>query len=129
MHGQARAEAVADVALRDVEPGGIDALVFVGGGGSDVFFDDPVAHALAKAMVDEDKLVGAICIAPSTLARAGVLRGRRATSYPDRREDLEAHGATFTGAHVEVDGRIVTADGPDAARDFGMALGDLLGLP
>lgn len=119
----------ADVALRDVDPSALDGLVFVGGAGAEVFFDDEVAHVLVQAMIDEAKVVGAICIAPSILARAGVLEGRRATSFPDSRGDLESHGATYTGAKVEVDGDIVTANGPEAARDFGMTLADLLGLP
>jgi protease I len=127
--GKLGAEVCADVALADVDPAAIDALVFVGGAGSAVFFDDRVAHVLAQAALDLGKVVGAICIAPSVLAHAGLLRGRRATAFPDRQADLEAHGARYSSGPVEVDGQIVTANGPEAARPFGMALADLLGLP
>jgi protease I len=127
--GKLGARICAEVALSDVEPSGIDALVFVGGAGAETYFDDPVAHALVRAMLDLGKVVGAICVAPSVLAHAGVLRGRRATAYPDRAPDLAAHGAVYTAGPVEVDGQVVTANGPEAAREFGMALGDLLGLP
>lgn len=121
--------AEAELALADVEPAGIDALLFVGGAGSAVYFDDEVAHGLARAVLDEGKVLGAICIAPSILARARLLEGRRATAYPSQEADLEAHGARFTGAPVEVDGEVVTADGPQSAAAFGMAVADLMGLP
>ncbi|MBE0476502.1 MAG: DJ-1/PfpI family protein [Coriobacteriia bacterium] len=121
--------AMADVGLDEVDHADYDAVVFVGGAGSNVFFDDVVAHALVRAAHDSGRILGAICIAPSILAHAGILRGRRVTSFPSQREDLEAHGAVVTDAPVEVDGRIVTACGPEAAHDFGTALADALGLP
>lgn len=106
-----------------------DAVVFVGGGGAALFFDDPQAHAVATAAAGRDAITAAICIAPSTLARAGLLTHRRATAFPSQREDLEAHGATWTGEPVTVDGIFITANGPEAATAFGEALADALGLP
>ncbi len=122
---EARAEI--DVAKASARPW--DAVVFVGGGGSEVFFDDPVAHALARSAAEAGSIVGAICIAPSTLARAGLLDGRRATAFPSQRDDLVAHGATCTDEPVTVDGRIITANGPEAATAFGEAVAEALTLP
>jgi protease I len=120
--------ATADIAIAEADAGRFDAVVFVGGGGAEVFFDDGAAHDLARDAAAMGRVLGAICIAPSVLARAGLLAGVRATAFPSRKDDLIAHGAQWTGAPVEVDGRVVTANGPEAARAFGEAIADLLGL-
>lgn len=121
--------AEATLAVTDADVTDYDAVVFVGGGGAEVFFDDPAAHALARAAADAELVLGAICIAPSVLARAGLLDGVHATAFPTQRDDLVAHGALWSDGPVEIDGRVVTANGPDAAPDFGLAIADLLGLP
>lgn len=118
--------AVADVALSEAADQQWDAVVFVGGGGATVFFDDPIAHRLATETLARDAVLAAICIAPSTIARAGLLSGIRATAFPSQREDLIAHGAVWTGDDVTVDGRIVTSNGPTPAVAFGNAIADLL---
>lgn len=105
-----------------------DAVIFVGGGGASVYFDDAQAHRLARAQSDAGGVLAAICIAPSTLARAGLLGGVRATAFPDREDDLKAHGAVWTGAPVTVDGRVITANGPEAATAFGEAIAEALGI-
>lgn len=121
--------AIADIALADAKPERFDAVVFVGGAGAQIFFDDEVAHAFARDMAAAGKVVAAICIAPSTLARAGLLAGRRVTAFSSQEQDLVDHGAVFTGEPVEIDGNIITADGPEAAYPFGEAIADALGLP
>lgn len=121
--------AMAEVGLDEADHSLFDAIVFVGGAGSRVFFDDVVAHALVRAAYDTGRVLGAICVASSVLAHAGVLQGKRATAFPTQREDLKEYGATFTGAAVEIDGPVITACGPEAARDFGMAIADAIGLP
>jgi protease I len=126
--GKLGMEATADIALANARHQDFEAVVFVGGAGASVFFDDPIAHDLATQMYQEGKVVAAICIAPSTLARAGLLRGRRATAFPSQADDLTARGATYTGASVEVDGSIITANGPEAATAFGEAIAGALGL-
>ena len=115
---------VTDAALRDW-----DATIFVGGAGASVFFDDPAAHVLACRTADADgSILAAICIAPSTLARAGLLEGVHATAFPSQKEDLIEHGALWTGETVTVDGLLVTGNGPEAAVEFGEKIGDMLGL-
>lgn len=105
-----------------------DAVIFVGGAGAAVFFDDVAAHSLAKRAADGPGLLSAICIAPSILARAGLLDGVRATAFPSQHDDVVAHGAIWTGEAVTKDGRIVTGNGPEAATEFGETIGDILGL-
>lgn len=128
-HGKLGMLARATIAVTDCAATDYDAVVFIGGGGSSVFFDDPDAHRLAREALELGHVVAAICIAPSTLARAGLLQGRQATAFASQEMDLRAHGAIWTGAAVEIDGAIITANGPAAARDFGMTIADSLGLP
>lgn len=121
--------AEASVTLADALSKRWAAVVFVGGAGSSVFFDDPDAHRLAQAARISGAVLSAICIAPSILARAGVLEHRRATSFPSQEDDLRAHGAFFTGNRVDADDRIVTANGPESATAFGTAIADAMKLP
>lgn len=115
-----------DLLLADVSIADLDALVFIGGGGSAQYFEDSLAHSLAKATLDEQKILGAICIAPVILSNAGLLKGRTATVFPDGAETLIKNGANYTGNPVEVDGNIITGNGPEAAYEFGKHLVELL---
>jgi protease I len=122
-----------DIAMDRARAADYDAVVFVGGSGSKVYFDDPQAHALAREAAAGGKVVGAICIAPSILAGAGLLRGRKATVWDDKgpagpfAARLRAGGATYTGEEVVRDGLFVTANGPKAAQKFGRVLVESLG--
>ncbi len=102
-----------------------DALAIAGGAGSPThLWDNAAVLALVKSFERAGKPVAAICLSGAVLARAGVLQGRRATVYPADRAILELKrgGATYVAEPVVVDGRIVTADGPEAAAAFGAAL-------
>jgi protease I len=111
-----------DILIEDISVSDYDAVAFIGGGGSSEYFESPVAHSIAREAQASGKPVAAICIAPSTLANAGLLEGKNATSYPSEEGNLKSKGASFTGAGVEVDGKIVTADGPQSASEFGRAI-------
>lgn len=111
-----------NLALGSARAADYDAVVFVGGNGASCYWNDPAAHALAREAAQAGKLLGAICVAPVTLANAGLLQGRRATVYPSEGGKLAAKGAKYTGQAVETDGRLVTANGPQSARAFGEAL-------
>lgn len=108
--------------LKDVDASDYDAVVFVGGPGAKLYFDDPTAHTLAQEMATAGKVVSAICIAPSILACAGLLNGKKATSSPSREDDLIKHGAAYTGEDVTIEGEFVTARGPTAVKEFGEAV-------
>ena len=108
-----------NMTINDVNVDDYDAFVFVGGTGSSIYFNNPKAHEIARTANEKGKLLGAICIAPSTLANAGLLRGKKVTSYPSEESNLRSKGANYTGSPVEKDGNIITADGPSSAREFG----------
>jgi protease I len=111
-----------DILLKDVRVDEYDGVVFVGGSGASEYWNDPTAHAIAKEALEKNKLLGAICIAPVTLARAGLLKGKKATVFDSEVDKLKEAGAVYTGSGVERDGKIVTGRGPTYAREFGETL-------
>jgi protease I len=115
-----------DIKLKDIEVDDYDALVFVGGSGASVYFNDSKIHDLVKEAVKKHKVVSAICIAPAILANAGLLVGKRATAFPTQENTLLAKGANFTGEKVTRDGKIITASGPAAAAKFGEKIAEAL---
>ncbi len=108
--------------INEVSPSDYDAVIFVGGPGASEYWDDSVAHSIAKTANEQGRLVCAICIAPVTLARAGLLSGKKATVFSSEANQLKEAGAVYTGDGVEVDGNIITADGPASAKEFGKAI-------
>ena len=115
-----------DIDIKEANFENYDAIVFVGGSGSLVYFEDEIAHKLAKDAYKDGKIVAAICIAPSTLANAELLKGKTVTSFPSEQKNLEYHGANYTGKMVEVDERIITGNGPSAATEFGEKIAEAL---
>jgi protease I len=111
-----------DIDISKVNVSEYDAVVFVGGPGAETYFRDETAHKIAKQAVDLKRILGAICIAPVILAKAGLLTGKNATVFSSGRDELLRNGAEYTGEQVTVDGRIITANGPAAANAFGNAL-------
>lgn len=99
-----------------------DAVVFVGGEGALEHVGSRSAWRLAREALDRGKVLAAICMAPLILARAGLLRGRRVTAWPDVREEVARAGAIVVDDPVVVDERLVTADGPKSARAFAEAV-------
>jgi len=90
----------------------------VGGGGASEYFNDKTAQNIANDAVQAGKLLCAICIAPATLANAGVLKGKKATCFSSVESSLVKGGATVEKRDVVQDGKIITANGPGAAKEF-----------
>ncbi|MDR3244093.1 MAG: DJ-1/PfpI family protein [Elusimicrobiota bacterium] len=108
--------------VKDIKCSDFDAIVFVGGGGASAYFDNENALRLAREFFQAKKITASICIAGIVLANAGILKGKKATVYIDGKDDLIKGGAQFSGNSVEIDGNIITANGPDAAQEFGKAV-------
>lgn len=108
--------------LRDLDVRAYDAVVFVGGSGAQQYWNDARCHAICRAAVTRRKALGALCIAPAILARAGVLTNLPATVFPSAKQELLAGKARYTATPVVTAGRIVTADGPASAAAFARAL-------
>ncbi len=115
-----------DILLDEVMEDDFDAVLFVGGPGVQDCFDDEDFHAIARAFFDAKKLTTAICAAPVILCRAGLLKGKKATCWSGVSEDLKSAEADYTKKPVEIDGLIITGDGPDSAYDFGLAIAEAL---
>lgn len=120
--GMLGAKVKPDILFTDIKVTDYDAVVFVGGSGANEYWDNPTAHKIVNDAHNAKKIVGAICIAPVTLAKAGLLKNKRATTYSSTVNEIKAAGANYTGSDVEKDGNIITASGPAAAHKFGEAL-------
>jgi protease I len=102
-----------DVLLEEVEPGELDALLVPGG----VMSPDRLrrcerAVELARQLLTSGRPVASICHGPQLLIDADGVRGKRLTSHPAIRRDLENAGATWLDAEVVVDGNLVTSRRP-----------------
>ncbi len=115
-----------DLPLDKVVVDDYEAFIFVGGRGAAEYFKDKQILELVRQAAAKKKLLGAICIAPSILANAGLLKGKKATAFPSEETNLKSKGAIFTSSAVQVDGNIVTASGPAAAEEFGRKLAEVL---
>lgn len=122
MGGKARI----DLPLNEVKVDDYEAIVFVGGSGAAGYFKNRKVLNIARLAVEKNKVVGAICIAPSILANAGVLKDKKATSFSSEKKNLISQGASFIGSNVVADGNIVTASGPESADAFGKRLAKVL---
>ncbi len=105
-----------DVLLKDVRVQDYDAIVFVGGVGAKMYFDDKIAHKIVQDAVRQNKVLCAICIAPNILAKAGVLKDKNATCWGSA--ILTKEGAKYQLKEVVTDGKIITANGPNASSKF-----------
>jgi deglycase len=127
--GMLGAEVDVEVEIANVDPAPYDGIVIIGGtGAQDYLWGDPRLEDLVRSFDASGKLLAAICLSPAVLAGAGVLQGKKATVFrtPSSVAVMEGGGAQLGTDHVVVDGRIVTADGPPAARKFGEAVATLL---
>ncbi len=110
-----------DMAVRDVNPNNFDCLIIAGGSGSPKLIDYPEVSDVIRRFNDQNKPIAAICLGGYVLARAGVLKGRTATVFPADFALIEyrRNGVTYSDKPLVVDGRFITAEGPENAREFG----------
>jgi protease I len=108
-----------DVPLAEANAQEYDALVLPGGVmNPDKLRTKPEAVAFVKSFFDAGKPVAAICHGPWTLIEAGVVRGRKMTSWPSLKTDLRNAGAEWVDEEVVVDNGLVTSRKPDDIPAF-----------
>ena len=114
---------LADMTLDAALQQEFDMIVLPGGlPGADHLRDDPRVIGLLKKMAASDRYTAAICAAPRALARAGLLDGKRATSYPGALDIDAVPGIEYLEMPVVADGRVITSRGPGTAMDFALTL-------
>lgn len=112
-----------DIVLGNVQPDDYDMLVLPGGvANPDTLRMEKDAIDIIQAFFDRDATVAAICHAPSLLAEADVLDGRKVTSWPSIRTDLRNAGAQVVDQEVVIDGNLITSRNPDDIPAFSKAL-------
>jgi protease I len=117
-----------DVVLQKAQLDDYDALVLPGGViNPDKLRLDPAAITFITSFAKADKLIAAICHGPWTLIDAGLVKGRRVTSWPSLRKDLENAGAHWQDSEVVRDGELITSRKPDDIPAFANAIINALG--
>ena len=99
-----------------------EAIIFIGGSGSTIYWNDKTALNLAKEAYLKGKLLCSICLASGTIANTGLLKGKNATGWIDTKELIEKTGGKYTGKDLEISGRIITAIGHQVSKQFGEAI-------
>ena len=116
---------VPDRNLREL--GGQDLLFVPGGGakrgtGVDALLGNRFFLDTLTKTYEEGKMVWSVCTGALLLARAGLLKGRAATTHHEFLDDLKQSGASVRRARVVVDGRITTGGGISSSIDVGLEL-------
>ncbi|MCF8085758.1 MAG: type 1 glutamine amidotransferase [Desulfohalobiaceae bacterium] len=124
--GKSGTKATSGLAARDVEPGEWDVLIIPGGYAPDHMRRHRSMVDLVRKMHDKDKVVAAICHAGWMLASAGILKGRRVTSFFAIKDDLVHAGARWEDKEAVTDGNLVTSRKPDDLPDFMRSILELL---
>jgi protease I len=119
-----------DLTLEELDVKDFDIIIFVGGSGAGDYLDNESCWTIAREALEKEKILAAICIAPAILAKAGVLKGKKATVWSSPMDKsavriLKEEGVVYEDQSVVQDGNIITANGPQSARNFGEAIADL----
>ena len=129
--GSQGGETGVDILLDDFKTSDFDAVIFIGGSGAPKYLDNETSYNIAKQAISEKKVLAAICIAPTILAKAGVLFEKKASVWSSLLDKnsikiLKGNGAVYQDKPVVIDDNIVTGNGPGAAKEFGEAISSLL---
>jgi len=111
-----------DEKLDDITPEDYDGLIFIGGTGALKYLDNEDSYRAINKALSSQKIIGAICIAPLLLAKAGILKGKKATVWSSPLNRIAVRGIEEEGIYLDQsvvqDGNIITGNGPSAAIEF-----------
>jgi protease I len=126
--GSIKARVKPDIAVSEANPNQYDMLIIAGGSGSPKLADYPEVLDLIRRFDYLKKPIAAICAAGYVLAKAGILTNVRATVFPSdfAIAEYKRRGVKYSSEALVVDGRIITASGPDQAENFGKEIVKLL---
>ncbi len=119
---------VSELSFDDINPNEYDAILVPGGWSPDKLrrYDDVLN--MIRVMDEQKKPIGQICHAGWVLISAKILNGKKVTSTPGIKDDMENAGAIWIDEPVVVDGHIVSSrrppDLPDYMREFIKVLED-----
>ncbi len=120
-------EIIPDTTLDEALQREYDMVVLPGGlPGANYLNDDPRIQDLIKKMAAEERYTAAICAAPRVLLTAGVMAGKRVTSYPGSLDSMDLSGVEYCQEAVVQDGRVITSRGPGTAMEFALTLIEVL---
>ena len=118
---------ISDKHLDEIDVDDYDAIILPGGSPGYINLkNNKKILDLIRLANEKGKLIAAICAAPTVLAHAGILKGKKATVYPGMEDQIKDAGAEFLDELVVVDGNIVTSRGPSTALLFGWKLSEIL---
>jgi protease I len=121
-----KAKIKADITADKVNIQDFDAIIIPGGYAPDKMRLHQPMIDLVKAAFDSGKLVAAVCHGPQLLISAGIVRGRRVTSWPSGAIDLKNAGANWIDEPVVKDGNLITSRKPSDLPVFDKAIIDAL---
>jgi len=107
-----------DLAVADVEPADLDAVVIPGGFAPEGMRKHKPMVDLVREVHKQGNLVAAICHAGWMLASSGIARGRRLTCVPNIKDDVINAGANYVDEPVVRDGNLITSRLPGDLPDF-----------
>lgn len=111
-----------DLGPGDARADAFDVLVIPGGFSPDRLRLSPEIVSLVRTFMEEDRPVAAICHAASLLVEADALQGRRVTSWPSVRKDVENAGGHWVDEPLVRDRNLITSRKPDDLEPFCLAL-------
>src|SRR6266508_438199 len=107
-----------DVQADQVSAVEFDAVVIPGGYAPDMMRRHEGMVKLVREASQQGKVVAAICHAGWMLASAGILKGKKATSFFAIKDDVVNAGAQWSDTEVMVDGNLITSRKPDDLPAF-----------
>lgn len=126
-HGKRGLSAQEDFNINKADPSEFDALVIPGGHAPDSMRVNQAMIEFVQSINQDKKTLAAICHAGWVLASAGILKGRKVTSYPTIRMDLENAGAQWVDISVVIDDNLITSREPSDLPAFCPAIINTLG--
>jgi protease I len=130
VHGKRGVETVElEAAASDRDPREFDAVVIPGGSSPEHLRTDKGVVAFVHQMVEDGKVVAAVCHGPQLLIEADGVKGKQLTSWPTVKDELVNAGARWVDRDVVIDGTLITSRKPADLPAFATAINNALAKP